>query len=262
MVGSMAPIAMLRLKRIFLFLRLLTTSSWHTLAIIFMAKGARSSWLDCVVKDLQWIAVRSSCLSSLKDAALIEWIGFLSNAHRAKLAIFKAFNEPLIRERVAWDIRSKSLADNNGALPIFSHQCPECMASFNTLQKLAAHRARKHFIKTAVSYYVDTPWCPCCLLLFASRIRCLDHLATRSPICRMNIMTSLPILDQEIHHALCEQDRMEIKEGFALGRKRGIKNSRACRMLGPKWPILGAIGNVQHPLGPSRPLLMRPEFDQ
>ena len=79
-------------------------------------------------------------------------------------------------------------------------------------------------------------------------------------ICRFNVMNSLPELETDVVNTLDEEDRLQIMEGRAFGRKRGIHKRRACRMLGPLLPIFGASKNVQHPLGPSRPLLLRPAF--
>ena len=67
-------------------------------------------------------------------------------------------------------------------------------------------------------------------------------------------------LDAEFVDVMDWEGRFQIIEGMAIGRKRGIRNMRACRMLGLLLPIYGAFGNMQHPIGTFRPLLLRPAF--
>ncbi len=161
-------------------------------------------------------------------------------------------------------MRTESASGNamDGAAAAFDARivCEVCSAAFDCRQALAVHLAAKHGQKRDIRHYIDTPWCPCCLRLFASRIRCIDHLAEKAPTCRFNVINSYDRLDPHVVIALDEEDRLQIIAGKNLdGRKRGILNQAAVQMHGPSLPIFGAVEGYRHPLGPSRRLLCRPD---
>ncbi len=161
----------------------------HTLVVVFAAQGARASWLDCVTADLRRTAARSCGMESMQGASLAEWVTLLARPD-AKKAMHKAFKEPLLRERVAWDVRSESMSGNalDGAGAAFCEllSCAACSAAFASRQALAVHMAVKHGQKMEFGKYIETTWCPCCLVMYASRIKCIDHLAEKGAMCRFS----------------------------------------------------------------------------
>ena len=244
-------------------MRLIRKRSLHAIACIVYARGARYSWSDCVVKDLQWIASRSHTLASLKDASMGAWVEFLEFKAAAGTLV-KAFSEPLLREREAWEIRPFPSGGTDLASGDYADSplcCTECSYSAKTVQQLAVHLAVKHGIKREFRKYVDTTWCTVCLLHFGPRVRVVDHLQ-RNPVCRLNVQCSLPILANDVVMELDEEDRVNIAEGKRYGRKHGIICGKACRMLGPYLPVFGRTEGTghAHPLGGSgRQLFLRPE---
>ena len=263
LVSACPPVALIKHKRISLFMRLVRKQSYHAVACVVAASGARGSWFDSLVKDLQWIALRSSTLGSLRGAGMGEWISFLCSG-AAPRSLAKAFSEPLLREREAWDIRPEPVVDRgfqDGIHFDSLHHCTVCQYTARTYQQLAVHLARKHGIKVQIRKFIDAHWCPVCLLYFGARPRVVDHVQ-KSPVCRFNIQCSYPMLPDTVVAELDEADRVQIALGKQLSKGKRGAGPTACRMLGPYLPIFGRTdgpsASSAHPIGPNRGLLLRP----
>merc|ERR1711884_210723 len=90
-------------------------------------------------------------------------------------------------------------------LPVTYH-CYECGRSFRTKQALAVHAFNKHGQRRNIRRKVAGGMCCSCLMQFHTRIRLLNHLTEKSPICHEYYMSALPDLPE---HELASLDEID-----------------------------------------------------
>jgi hypothetical protein len=250
-------VVMLKFEKVMVGWRLLNKCDVDVLTLLHAARTAKHSWVSELLDAMRWVAARSAGLAELRAYADVEIFRFMyANGRTAKSAIRKAFMEPLLRLRVAWDLKP---AGGRSELPIFTAiPCDLCERSFANLHSMRVHRAREHKMKGDERKRVDSSLCPICLVLFANRVKCLEHIVEKSAVCRMNLLINYEPFDRDLIESLDEADRADKREGRKIGLSRGVSTRPAIRVLGPMWPILGSDDGYAHPLGPNRRVLAMP----
>ena len=115
------------------------------------------------------------------------------------------------------------------------------------------HMYRQHGLRSDISKYISTPFCKVCLPDFGTRIRCLNHVAYNSPVCRLNYVLRNRVLTREVQEELDKIDAAKSKELARQGRRPHYAAVMAKRLQGSLLPILGAMeASNQHSLGPKR----------
>ena len=99
--GAMAPAAMLRLTRQVLLIRLCRKTPKMVMQALFVARGAKRSWMKAVERDIE-LLVRTSVFQDMAGCCVAQWC----NAIRGNPASFKkklrlAGQDPEICSRAA-----------------------------------------------------------------------------------------------------------------------------------------------------------------
>ena len=96
------------------------------------------------------------------------------------------------------------------------------------------HSYRRHSIQRVARQYVDTEFCPCCLLHFASRERLVAHMHEKSRVCLDFVIASFPKLPHERIRELDDAERERLRGDKRAGRRRGWASTPAFRLPGPQ----------------------------
>ena len=112
-------------------------------------------------------------------------------------------------------------------------QCPDCDVFFDSTQKLAVYRFKKHAKRRFIRSFIDTVHCPCCLTLFHERERVLNNLSYRSKRCHLFVYSSFMPLDSHVVDSL-DRDAADVHGDL---RKKGWSSCKALhsaiRFCGP-----------------------------
>ena len=127
--------------------------------------------------------------------------------------------------------RAASPAEANIGVP---HSCPWCDNVFGSKQALSVHAFRAHGMCRTARFYVDADaTCYACLRRFASRGRCIEHLANHSPACLTIACSRFDMLSRERVAQLDEIDRELIRTARKAGYLRHGAGVPAIRLQGP-----------------------------
>jgi len=239
-----APINLLRIARLDLFIRLLVKPSPILLALLFTARNAKRSWVKALQDDLSFVVRCSEKLGRLTLITIAEWAQWiLTNPMRAKKMFHAALHTDEANRPEVWGV-SKKLREIDIASP-----CDLCSCVFSSRQALAVHKYRKHGWRHPARLFARGTHCSVCLLEFWHRHRLLAHLMDKAPTCLANLQirgSPLPVPQAD---ALDMEARVQNRELKRSGRRRGWAGKPCVRLQGPLFPILGADTSCCHPLG-------------
>ena len=113
------------------------------------------------------------------------------------------------------------------------YECSLCAQHFCTRQALAVHSSKKHRVLRIAREYVRDSACPTCLRKFANRSRLVDHLSEKSGVCLMNVLLTLPRLEQEHIDELNEADKALEQSNRAKLVRHTFSSVKAVQLQGP-----------------------------
>ena len=105
-----------------------------------------------------------------------------------------------------------------------------------------------------VNSLIDTVHCPVCMLHFHNRVRVLNHIKYRSPICKLSLTMKGPALSLQETKELDMSIRPFRREQYAHGLRAHSATEPVFRLCGPLPPpvvFTGSYGNM-HILGNGR----------
>ena len=164
---------------------------------------SRRGWLHEASADLRWLQ-RQVELPFDVPTNEQEWKHVLPQVAQMsnwKSTVKRAIRIYLSKEKVAWqthhfhDLIFQEMEDA-GLQPIEKEQpallsdmwiCDRCTATFDSKQKLAVHKARKHGCLSEERDFVQSTVCAGCLYNFWTTRRLQQHLATRSNGCFLRL---------------------------------------------------------------------------
>ena len=113
-------------------------------------------------------------------------------------------------------------------------QCRECNKVFRSLQSKTLHEFKAHGIKDPIRLYAPSTVCVCCLKIFWTRPRIVNHLK-KSRRCRLNLqMRYEPFITNETCDTLDEAERPDLNVFIQGGKRLHFANRAPCtRMPGP-----------------------------
>ena len=236
---GMHPAAMLRFYRLRTAARLAMRSGpgcLQLLTVLFLAKGARRSWLKALEDDLEWLALHSSLfseLASMNDTRVAAYFQMCRESPRAiAAATVKAVNAPAVIKAAVHDVERQSVVGSSIVVDdTDTFQCDVCGYECAEYTQLQMHAAAAHGEVSEMSRKISDEFCPCCLLVFTSREAVLGHLG-KSLICHRNVQR-LPVLSDDDVRALVDEGRTKRQANVKSGVHKQFVEKIAVRMLGP-----------------------------
>ena len=248
-VSLPAPINMLRIARVSLFFKVVSTGCPSLLNLLYIGLRAKRSWLAGVREDLVTAVRHSSSVASISAIGMSEWSRYvLARGCKGKVPIVKSLSSDAANSQSAWAFSKKLL----GAGVIF--RCDDCAGVFTSKQGLAVHRYRKHGWRHDAHLLVDVTHCPVCMVEFWHRSRILAHLMDKSLVCLNNLRLRVTRLPRELADELDAISKREVKAWKASGKHKAWASVPCVRLSGPIFPIIGPEGMHTHTLGPNRRL--------
>ena len=239
-----APINFLRIARVDLFVRLLVKPSPILLALLYVARNAKRSWVGALCDDLAYAAKCYPPLHRFAVFSVAEWSKWiLRNPVRAKRTLHQAFYSTQANCIESWGF-SKKLRDIDLVV-----SCDLCASDFGSRQALAVHKYRKHGWRHPARLFTSTTHCTVCLLEFWQRHRVLAHLMDKSPVCLANLQLRGSPMTCFQSDLLDEEARAANKLLKASGRRRAWADKPCVRLAGPLRPVVGSDNTCSHPIG-------------
>ena len=220
------------LARVRLFSRLVRRCNVHVWALLCIGATAQRSWIRALHRDLSALTEVCEEWKPYHGATLSTWWTACAVAPRRfvdRVAASLQRQENSTRE--SWQ---PGLSNDPAAAPPCAGRvvCPVCSIARSTHQALQVHMFKQHNIKRALRWFVDTPWCPCCLLYLHTRQRLISHLAEKGDRCR-DFVLKLPMVSAEQHEALELEAKAQSRELVAMGLRCTAVVQAAATMDGP-----------------------------
>ena len=111
--------------------------------------------------------------------------------------------------------------------------CPICQCIQPSCQQLELHMLTRHKIRNPINMYIDTVWCPVCLMMFHTRECIMNHIRYRAPACRMVLLLRGPVMSLKEAEAVIDSQKAHNRKLYALGKRRYHKDLPAMRAYGP-----------------------------
>ena len=113
---------------------------------------------------------------------------------------------------------------------------------------------KKHGLKSVERCYVQTTYCPVCMIEFKNRERVLNHIRYRSEVCRENLLMGPPCITHEQADVLDLAEKDMIKSYLNKGHSRSYAEKSCVQMYGPFSDIVidPDMESKHHPLGKGR----------
>ena len=112
-------------------------------------------------------------------------------------------------------------------------QCKECLLHFPTLRACSTHEYRAHGILREARRLVQDVHCIACLQYFHTLERTRNHIADRSPRCRLVYETVVVSMCDAEYAIAQQQDREEQRALRSRGRRHHHAAAPAVRLSGP-----------------------------
>ena len=195
---------------------------------LLAARAGTRSWLRAVISDFSVLAAATDVLDPIgRDTAptLMECFELAhTNAAAVRRAVRAYAGNPANSQSSAWAPPSVEKA-------FMSHPCYQCGMMFVSRQAMSVHCFRVHGHVPVVRRKVVSSDCPCCLQLFWTRSRLLEHLH-KSHRCRAQVMRLADQPEQEVLEAE-QAEASAARARHAVGQRRHVVELPAIRMAGP-----------------------------
>ena len=138
--------------------------------------------------------------------------------------------------------------------PIESYECTVCEYTATSTRARNMHMVKKHGQCDKVRACVDTLWCPTCGMSYASRAILLEHVTSRSKVCKLNLLLRGPCVNAYDIDVLDDVVMEERDAAKRTGYHKHHASVPAVRIYGPCLPIMNEDGEAiraknGHPLG-------------
>ena len=223
-----APAVLLVRQRLLLFNRVLDRAPDSVLVVLAAARPAKRSWLRAIDHDAEWAAQHAPAFRELRGLGAYGWVPPCRADRRAMhRSIVNACDHADLRQRSLW---ARVVPVQQAGEPV---QCKECLLHFPTLRACSTHEYRAHGILREARRLVQDVHCIACLQYFHTLERTRNHIADRSPRCRLVYETVVvPMCDAEYAIAQ-QQDREEQRALRSRGRRHHHAAAPAVRLSGP-----------------------------
>ena len=230
-----APLNLIRFSRLSFFKRLVCKGNLGVLALLFVAKGGKRSWLHALESDFKFIAEVSETFKECKDWCVDKWVEYIIQAPNAFIGgVKKILYSPFASlSAIPHHIISAGLEIDDTQPTMFC--CNQCDFVANTNQHLKIHMFLKHGVIHPAHLYIDDVICPVCLTYFHSRHRVLRHLMYRGKkrSCLDTLMEHEPVLLYEEARALMAENAKVANSNIKAGHHRTYARLPAFRVSCP-----------------------------
>lgn len=240
-----APIVMIRAARLQLFGRVVSKNV-HIICSLFkvvdqIPNNRCKGWFAALAGDFEWLSLGAKVKaprSWIEAQNLVEQDPKRFRKHVRSFASSKFANLDVPRAVPCYR-----------PIGVHNFSCNVCNKVFNTKQSLALHEFKVHGIKDCLRKYVNTVFCPICMVMFHTRERLLNHLKYRSPTCKTNILLGQPVLTEEEANNLDSQDAHNFVLMQKAGKRRHHCDAPAYRLQGPTPYVICSKPTNHHCLG-------------
>jgi len=193
------------------------------------------TWGALIIKDLKYVQSLSPFLDHFPDptADISVWHHFIASCptdfHR-------------VIERVLFEYPDHTCALNLPPVPVIQPDVPKpfscgiCSDVFTSHQEAAAHRFKKHGVKSPLRSKIQDTYCYYCMKQFHTRTKVHNHIAYRSKLCASYYNHAIEDLDQNLINALEKEESARVKSIVALGHSKLYHPLPCVRIIGPVPP--------------------------
>ena len=211
--GSQAPVVLMRMLRLHLFIRVCEKAPKEMLDWVAITVGISTSWLHCIVKTLQWLSHTCPAFHECRQWHISQWVCCARDGPKMlKHAIYKAMTSDECQNTAAWATTRAQAAMAQ------DWPCPFCHKVFRSRQAFATHAYNLHQQKAPARRYVDGTHCAARLAEFRTRARVVSHLSYRAPACMGSLVAAFEPLSDAMAEALDDADKERNRRLEAVGR--------------------------------------------
>ena len=131
--------------------------------------------------------------------------------------------------------------------------CEVCFCTFDSFQKYALHRFRKHGVKDPLRLYIPehVTHCTVCMKQFHDRERLLNHYRHRCQTCKLNLIMRGPSISPSQADQIEEKLRLHYRSLVSKGHRRHTAFKAVFTLPGPWLPVIIEPDKFSshHPLG-------------
>ena len=200
--------------------------------IILNSSRAPGTWASTIEGDLRWLC-QAPAFEACTGYDLEKWFNVIyENAAGFTNSMHKFCRLPYANICCQWAVGNalKSLTE--------TFACPLCNKTFLGKQAYALHKFKSHGIKCIERLYLDTTFCPICLIEFHTRERALNHIRYRSSVCRVNLMMKPPALSPEQANRFDADASGQITVLRQARHRRHAVDVPCFRLVGPLPPVV------------------------
>ena len=174
----MAPLTILKLMRLSLFIRVASGHNSLVKAAIVAASGSQKGWIDEVQRNFLWLKrVDRACTTSFLDEVshLYDWVPLVKLRPQWWKKKVKEICQSPFANAVAAEDSIRLLPASACVADVY--RCSECPCVFSSWQKTRLHEFKVHGIGIEARKYIDgSHSCPACLSRFRTRTQAVRHL--------------------------------------------------------------------------------------
>ena len=223
----MPPLVLVRLARLYLFGRICRRKPVALIPFLDHTLQYKSSWLQLVHEDLQWISLHLPPSSLLSVDGIFQWAQMASRSpSEFRSIVARTCLSAIGSSSSDWGITpgvSTSLD------PV---SCPDCARSFPSKAAMISHCCRVHGTRSEKRRYAPGTSCTVCLLEFHTRDRLVHHFR-RNGTCWLRTQCTVPGLTVHGSQALDDSARPAVRVLRSKGQIATYAEVPSFRLPGP-----------------------------